>query len=229
MVDDGWRWCITVSFILISSHSIQEWLVTFSLCLADLIRWSHHLFLGRLVDIVFSARWDWSVRALDDVSRERSFDTVDTHLLSLRAQVDNCSKRHSFCFALLLSGAPVFDMNSQQQRCCQGFALRGSQFACQPGVFITFSLSQCAGLLLLWPKTCWLLCDHLLSSGLSARLSYQLLARNVHAHVHQMALLAFIWPCGHAFRRLIIRLLTMFWLFWAKWLSACINSTWQQF
>ena len=101
MVDDGWRWCITVSFILISSHSIQEWLVTFSLCLADLIRWSHHLFLGRLVDIVFSARWDWSVRALDDVSRERSFDTVDTHLLSLRAQVDNCSKRHSFCFALL--------------------------------------------------------------------------------------------------------------------------------
>jgi hypothetical protein len=97
----GWWWCIIVSFISISSHSIQEWPVTFSLCLADLTLWSCHIFLGYLEDLVLSARQDWSLRALDDVSRERSFDTVDTHLLFLGARVDNCSKRHSFGVAPL--------------------------------------------------------------------------------------------------------------------------------
>ncbi len=84
--------------------------------------------------------------------------------------------------------------------------------------------------LLMWPKTCWLLCDDLLSSSLSAWLSYQLIACNIIAHVHQIALPAFIWPCDCAFiRQFIIRLLAMFGHFWAERLSARINSTWQQF
>ena len=43
-----------------------------------------------------------------------------------------------------------------------------------------------------------------------------------------MALLAFIWPCGCAFRQFIIPLFAMFGHFWAKRISARINSTWQQ-
>ena len=120
-------------------------------------------------------------------------------------------------------------MNSQQQRCCRGFALRFSWFACLQMFFITFSLSQRARLLLLWSKICWLLCDDFLSSGLSAQLSYQLLASNVHAHVHQTALLALIWLCSRAFRHLLIQLLARFGLFWADKLSACVDSAWWQF
>ncbi len=63
-----------------------------------------------------SARRDWSVHALDDVIRKRSFPHTFCltelrrvpYIIALRDTVST--------FALLLSGAPVLDMNSQQQR-----------------------------------------------------------------------------------------------------------------
>ena len=47
-VGRGRRWCIMVSFISISSHSLWDWLDTFPLRLADLTRWPRQLFLGSL-------------------------------------------------------------------------------------------------------------------------------------------------------------------------------------
>ena len=49
-VGRGWQWCIKVFFISISSHSIRDWPVTFSHHLADLTRWTRHIFLGHLRD-----------------------------------------------------------------------------------------------------------------------------------------------------------------------------------
>ncbi len=119
-----------------------------------------------------------------------------------------------------LSGAPVFNLDSQQQRCWQGFAAQKQIFMSASIFFNVLSWSMRAAAACM-AKTCWLLCDDLLSSSLSAWLSYQLLAHS--AHVHQIALLAFIWPCGCAFRWFIIPLLAMFGHFWAERLSARIN------
>jgi hypothetical protein len=49
-VGRGWWWCIKVSFILISSHSIWDKPVTFLSPPFDLTQWSCHIFFGCLRD-----------------------------------------------------------------------------------------------------------------------------------------------------------------------------------
>jgi hypothetical protein len=98
-VGRGWQWCIKVYFISISSHSIQDWLVTFFIPPSRFDLMILSLIFGWLkVLSVLSARRDWSVCALDDVIRKRSFD--HTFCLSELGEVpvDNHSKRHSFRF-----------------------------------------------------------------------------------------------------------------------------------
>ncbi len=62
-------------FILISSHSIQDWLITSFSPPSRFDSMITSLSFGWLrVLSVLRARRDWSVRALDDVIRKRSFD-----------------------------------------------------------------------------------------------------------------------------------------------------------
>ncbi len=160
---------------------------------------------------------------------------VDTHLLCLselrESSIDNCSKRHSFRLAFLIKwcSSVQFGLSATSvlsRFCCAAANLHVNQHFFQPSLLI-----NAWGCCLRGQKPvdcCVMTCS--LPACLHDSHINCLLAMFM-PNVHQIALLAFIWPCGCAlsFRRLIICLLTMFGHFWAKQLSARVNSTWRQF